>query len=226
MTNDQTSRQRFGLIATLPGEFFRRLRWRFGLRLYGVYVRTLVRAEVRHDFPDDFSLRAFTLDSEAELLSLAKRSELQLTPDFVHTALARGDVCSAIIYDDEIVAFDWSAFSATPARVVESVYVDFNQQCRYGYFAYTLPEFRGRHLFRIFLAAKDRYFIERGLTYSIAFIATDNLSSIHYAQANGNRRVGFAGFLQRGLLFIPFRTPGASHYDFRFFRPNLQDKPI
>jgi hypothetical protein len=219
MNDELTSRQRFGLLATIPGEIFRHLRWWFGLRFYGVYVRELHGDQPENiALPDGFYLRVFTLHDETELLRLAKRSELQLTSDFVHKALAKSDICSAIIHGDEIVAFDWSAFSVTPARVVESVYVDFNKQCRYGYFSYTLPEYRGRRLFKIFLPAKDRYCIERGLTHSIAFIATDNLSSIHYSRANGNRRVGFAGFLQRGSVFIPFRTWGARKYGFRFFR--------
>jgi hypothetical protein len=129
--------QRFGWWSVLPRELFRRLRWLIGLRCYGIYLREFSYREVCRDI-SDFSLKIFEPGQQAELLTLVKRPELNLTPEFVHAAMQRGDICSVIIHDNEIVSFDWSAFVA-PTPVEQSVFLEFGDGCRYAYFAYTLP---------------------------------------------------------------------------------------
>lgn len=211
-------RQRWGLAATLHSVIISHLRWWFGLRIYGIYARPLdMSADAEPTMPG-FSSRRFQRGDVEALIACANRLGLDMREEFVHDALEKGDVCDAILFEEEIVAYKWSAF--TPTHEVDGVFVGFGDNYRYGYKAFTLPEYRGHHLLRAFRHVRDRYcIVTRGRTHTISYIAVDNRSSIHYMISIGNRRIGFAGFLKRGPIFWPFRTPGARRHGFRFFMP-------
>ncbi|MBE7416617.1 MAG: hypothetical protein HS128_02515 [Ideonella sp.] len=195
-----------------------KLRWRLGLRIYGIYARPLQAGSASAPILPGFTSRRFeSADAEA-LLSCRGRLEEQLGEAFVRAALAKGDACEAILCDGEIVSFSWHAF--TPTHESEGVYVDFPKGMRYGYHAHTLPEYRGRHWPRLMTAVRDHYSRTRGATQTFAAIAVINRSSIRSSVGAGNRRVGFAGYLRRGRLFIPFRSPGARRLGIRFFLPD------
>jgi GNAT superfamily N-acetyltransferase len=162
-------------------------------------------------------VRLFAHGDERSLLAAAQDPELELTERFVRGALGKGDVCAAILVAGQIVSFSWSAFSPTHHR--DGVHVSFDSRHRYGYFAFTLPAYRGRHLPRLSVPHRDRYCVARGCTQSISFISIDNRSSIRMATANGSHRIGFAGYLKLGPIFVPFRTPGVRKQGFRFFKP-------
>lgn len=194
-----------------------RLRWRLGLRIYGIYARTLRVSDAPAPVLPGFAWRRFEAGDVEALLSCRQRVAAELDEAFVRTALAKGDACDAILHDGEIVSFLWQAF--TPTHDSEGVYVDFPRGTRYGYHAYTLPEFRGRHWARLIAAERDRYAVARGAARGIAYIRVDNLSSIRSALAAGSRRVGFAGYLRSGRFFVPFRSPGVRRLGVRFFQP-------
>lgn len=196
---------------------YRQLRWRFGLRICGIYARPLREDAAMDPVLPGFAHRIFESGDIDALLAYRRRAELELDEAFVRKAFAKGDACEAIVRDNEVVAFTWFAF--TPTHDSEGVHVGFAPGLRYGYHAYTLPEYRGRHWPRLFAPARDRYAIGRGCTHAIAFIAVDNLASIRSAVASGNRCVGYAGYFKRGRRFVAFRTPGVRRYDFRFYLP-------
>ena len=103
----------------------------------------------------------------------------------------------------------------------EGVYVDFGGNDRYGYKGLTLEEFRGQHLRRYYNRFTDAHCIARGRTHAIAFVDVSNHASIRSTTGMGNRRIGFAGYLKRGPLFIPFRTTAVRRRGFRFFVPRV-----
>lgn len=208
--------RRWGLHAAIHHAFTEWLRDVAGLPLFGIYARPLTAPTGPDPVDPGHVVRLFVQGDEHALLAAAKRPELELTPSFVRKAFGKGDLCAAILVDDQIVSFGWSAF--TPTHVHDGICVAFGSRQRYGYFAFTLPEYRGRHLQRLSVPHRDRYCIAQGCTQSIAYIAVDNRSSIQMATAIGNRLIGFAGYLKRGPLFIPFRTRGAREHGFHFFR--------
>ena len=214
---EPTYRERWGLVAAVHAAFFRCLRHRLGLRVYGIYARPLAPPKgLDHAMPS-FSYRLFEQGEAEALIARAKRHELDLPEIFVRNALAKGDVCDAILHDDAVVSYGWSAFS--PTHDSEGVYVGFGEKYRYGYKSFTLPEFRGRHLPRVFKPLRDGYCIARGCTHTVAFVAVDNRSSIRATLAQSYRRIGFAGYLKRGPIFWSFRTPGVRRCGFDFFVP-------
>jgi GNAT superfamily N-acetyltransferase len=216
LARDLSYRERWGLTATLRRKLIERLDWTAGFHIYGIYCRPMVAPARQDPVIPGYCARLFRRGDEQELLACAKRPELELDPAFVHAALGKGDVCAAVLRNGQIVAFDWTAF--TPTRVCDSVHVDFDRSFRYGYFAYTLPEYRGHHLARLVMPQRDRYILEQGRTLSIAYISVDNEASLRRSAALGSRRVGFAGYLKKGPVFVPFRTEGVREHGFRFFK--------
>jgi len=215
----QSYRERWGVLATWQSAVFYRLRHWLGLRIYGIYARPLALAAGPDPVMPGFSLRLFDNRDADQLVALAGSPDLELPEPLVRGALAKGDVCEAILCGDELVSYCWSAF--TPTHDEEGVYVGFGPSFRYGYKSFTLPEFRGLHLLRTFTPIRDRYCVtNRGRTHTIAFIALENRSSIRAAQATGYERVGIAGYLRRGSIFWPFGTCGARTRGFRFFLPD------
>jgi hypothetical protein len=193
------------------------LRWHLGLRICGIYVKELVPSSEPDPVIPDVTCRIFDKQSTEDLLAHVKDPGTNLSVKFVSSALAKGDVCEALICDGRIVSFKWHAFTRT--HDADGVYVEFGKNFRYVYHAFTLPEYRGRHWPRTFAVVGDRYCISRGCTHSIAFIAVGNRSSIRSALATGGRRIGYAGYFKRGPLFIAFRTSGPRRLGFRFFMP-------
>jgi hypothetical protein len=216
--NELNYRQRWGLRAAVRHALIERLSGVAGLHLYGIYARPIHVLTGPDPVVPGYVVRLFARGDEQALLAAARNPELELTEHFVRTALGKSDVCAAILVDGQIVSFSWVAF--TPTHVHDGVHVSFDTRDRYGYFAFTLPEYRGRHLLRLASPQRDRYCFDRGCTQGISYISVDNESSIQMATALGNRRIGFAGYLKLGPIFIPFRTPGVRERGFRFFRPH------
>ncbi|MGB7540719.1 MAG: hypothetical protein WBM28_01735 [Burkholderiales bacterium] len=215
--------ERWGPVAAVHATVFRILRWWLGLRVCGIYVRPLAPAKSPDPAIPGFSYRLFEQGEADALIARAKRPELDLPEIFVRNALDKRDACHAILYDEEVVSYVWSAF--TPTHDSEGVYVGFGDKDRYAYKALTLPEFRGRHLPRVFKSLRDGYGIARGCTHTIAFVAVENRSSIRSTAAQGYRRIGFAGYWKRGPFFAAFRTQGVRWRGFHFFVPLQEGAP-
>lgn len=207
-------RHRWGWLAAVQHQIVQRLSGSLGLRIYNIYTRPITPPVGPDPLVPGYTFRLYQAGDSAALLADAKRPELELTETFVSKAFGKGDVCEAILCNREIVSFTWAAFS--PTHDHDGVYIEFDGRHRYAYFAFTLPEHRGRHLPRQFKPLRDRHCIARGCTHSISYISVDNRSSIRSAQASGNQRVGFAGYLKRGPLFVAFRTPGVKRSGLRF----------
>ena len=212
---EQVYREQRSPWVVAHGAFFRRLRRWFGLRVYGIHSRQLKPPATAPE-REGFTYRVFQRDEVAELLSMIKHPELDLSKEFVYNAFAKGDACDAIIHNGEVISYSWLAFS--PTLDSDDVYVNFRSSDRYGYKALTLPEFRGQHLRQLFKPITDSYCIERGCTHAIAFIDVTNRSSLKLNLALGNRLVGYAGYLARGALFVPFRTLNVRRRGFSFSR--------
>lgn len=195
-----------------------RLRNAVGLHAYGIYTRALGELALAPPATDaGYRHRVFEAADQAALLACATDPRLDMDEAFVQDAFAKGDACVAVFDRTTLVSYEWMAF--TPTHHDQGVFVDFGPRYRYLYKAFTLPEFRGRHAIRLFKGSSDAYCLRRGRVATIAYIAIDNHSSIRYAMGVGNRRIGFAGYLKLGSVFIPFRTAGVRAEGFRFFMP-------
>lgn len=203
-------------IGLLVG-LFRRVCSVLGLRVCGIYSKPLTpSAETIPEIPG-LSFRLFGRDECEALISRSRRHELDMTGAFIRDALEKGDICATILADDAVVSYLWFAF--TPTHDYKGVHISFRESDLYCYKAFTLPEFRGRRLPRVFRILGERYCMARGATHAIAYIDIHNLPSIHAMTAQGGQRIGFAGYFRKGSLFLPFRTPGVRKRGIDFFLP-------
>src|SRR5512139_3150270 len=83
---------------------FHHLRRWLGIHIYGVYARPLVLPDSEPDLPE-FSDHIYEARDVEALLALTKRSELGMPEAFVRRALAKGDVCEAVLHKGEIVSY-------------------------------------------------------------------------------------------------------------------------
>jgi hypothetical protein len=211
--------ERWGLVNAVHSAIAWRLRQSLGLHVYGIYTRPLhMPAAEPPAEKQGYTHRLFEPADADVLLGCIGNPELQLDEAFVRTAFAKGDACSAVFHGTRLVSYHWMAFS--PTHDCAGVYVDFGPKHRYAYNAFTLAEFRGHHATRLFNLRSDAYCLRRGRLSTIAFIATDNQASIRSALGIGYRRIGFAGFLKLGPLFLPFRSAGVKSEGFRLFVPS------
>ena len=209
-------RQRWGLWAAIQAAVLWRLRKWFGFRVFGIYLRELKPSTENASADIGFSYRRFEHVDADELVAQFGRKELSLTEPFIRNALNRGSVCEAILHEGQIVSYGWSSFN--PTLDEDDVYIEFAASHRFGHNRFTLPEFRGHHLFRPYTEVREADWRARGCTHTIANIFVDNRPSIQSALAQGSRRIGLAGFLKFAGWFVPFRTPNVRRQGFRFFR--------
>ena len=152
---------------------------------------------------------------EGELMAASADEQLGLSADFVRSALARGDVCIGAFHDGRMVSYVWRSFTCAPHT--DGLWVRFRKPFRYGYKAFTLPEFRGRHLQDPLARLLDAYCIERGFAFSIGFVETHNYPSIASDERRGSRLLGWVGYLKLFGRTVTFRSPGAARCGFGFF---------
>lgn len=182
------------------------------LHVSAVMVRPLSGSLELPDLPGQFSVRIASRD---DLDRAMHDPRMDLDPGFVERALARGDFCSAVFDCERMVAYSWNAFGPTPHG--EDLCVDFDPPAGYSYKAFTHPDYRGRRLQNaVAWRARSRY-LERGRTMVLSFVDTHNLASLASSRHRPNEVVGFAGYLDLRSAILPFRSPGAKRYGFRFF---------
>lgn len=208
------NRERWGLPAAAFAAIIEILRSRLYIRIYGIYFRTHSLADSETSSDSAITYGIYDETNANELLMQAKRTELELSEEFVRQAIEKGDICSATLIDGDIVSYGWSSFSAT--HDTDGVYAVFPPGYRYGYKAYTLPEYRGRHLRDGTIPLRDKYCAERGCLHSLSYVAVDNYASMRGARRNEVTRVGFAAFYKKGSRFVSYHSSGVRRLGFRF----------
>ena len=202
--------RRWGWKCSLFLRIVSRLRKLAGLHLYRVGLRPLVWQERQLD---GISVR---IASPEELLQAASDPALDMHPDFVHSALARGDFAIGAFEGDRLVGYAWRTFTAAPD--VDGLWVRVDRPCHYLYKGFTLPSHRGRHIQVAIPLFSDRYFLARGYTSEVGIVDIANFASINNGKRLGRRKVGYAGYVKWFRRCIPFRTPAVKRLGLQFFK--------
>lgn len=151
-----------------------------------------------------------------EIRSYVDRAGLDLRSDSVDAALARGDVCVGAFVAHQLVSYSWRVFRG-PVPHNADWGVIWNPGLVYRYKALTLPEYRGLRINEALAKTVDRHLAKQGHEVGLSFVEMTNVSWMRTLTRKGRRRIGFAGYLQRFGLYIPFRTAGCGSYGFRFY---------
>ena len=186
-----------------------------GLHIYRVNKRPLGRHLGMPDLPSGITL---AIVPSGKLLDAAVDTGLDIDPNFVRAALARGDLAFGAFDGDRLIAYVWRSCTAAPHA--EGLWVRVDRPCYYAYKAFTLPSYRGKRIHIAVSLLCDKYFMERGYIAEVGFSEISNYPAIAAAKFLGRRRVGFAGYVKCWGRCIPFRTPGLKKLGFEFFEPN------
>ncbi len=158
----------------------------------------------------------YKLCEEAELLEWRSDLELELEPAKIAAAFGRGDGCVGAFLGERLIGYFWYSFSDTPHTV--DIWVRIPHCARYAYKALIRRSHRGRGLGQEMYERAGAICPLRGRSIGITFIYVDNLPSIRAAEKAGWRTIGFAGYLGKGRVFVPFRSLAVRCIDFRFFQ--------
>ena len=185
-----------------------------GIHLYRVNLRPLDRRFDPPALPGE--IRVGRVPPET-LIKAAQDPELAMDPEFVRAALERGDIAFGALDRGRLVSYAWRTFSAAPD--FHGLWVRVDRPYHYAYKAFTLPEYRGRHLHIAVSLLCDETFRSLGYLGEVGFSELSNYSSIAAADALGRRRIGYAGYLKWFGHCIPFRTRSLAKIGFEFFKP-------
>ncbi len=178
----------------------------------GVYSRPLDHFVALPELPAGLEFR---LASKEDLDRACDQPALKLSNDWVHDALARGDLCVASFEGDRMIGYSWLSFTTAPH--LHGLWAHFEKPYRYGYNSFVLPEFRGCRLSAYMGNHMNRYCLDQGFEQTIAFIECHNYASMASTRRRGGRRVGWAGYVRIFGRLWPFRSPGARRHRFGFF---------
>jgi ribosomal protein S18 acetylase RimI-like enzyme len=150
----------------------------------------------------------------AQLLPHCARAELELHPDAVCAAEARGETCVGALHDGALVGYVWYALA--PAPHFGGTWAEFDPRSVYMYKALVLPQWRGRGIAPALWLHEDERFARAGRDYAVTCIAVHNRASLGAARAAGYRGRGLVFTLQYGERLFLARTRGAARLEFRF----------
>lgn len=185
-----------------------------GLHLYRVNLRFLDRYPPAPILPE--GIRVCLVPPE-KLSESAEDPELEMDPEFVRAAIARGDLAFGVLKGERLVSYAWRTFSAAPDR--DGLWVKVDPPYHYAYKAFTLPAYRGKRLHVAVSLLCDDYFRARGYAGEVGYNEVTNFPIAAAAKYLGRRRIGFAGYLKWFGRRIPFRTPALKKIGFEIFEP-------
>ncbi len=107
---------------------------------------------------------------------VAAHPELEMSPDFVRDAYARGDLCYAITRNGEIASYGW--YSNRPTEIFDGLTFHFDTSFTYMYKGYTRPEFRGKRLHAIGMSRALDEVAHRGFSGLVSFVDRANAASL------------------------------------------------
>jgi hypothetical protein len=217
LENLQVDVNRWGWMRSLFIRVMSKLRRMIGLNIFRIGVRPLVRHPPEQNCPSGITLRIMQPD---ELLAASNDPDLDMLPDFVRRALARGDMAFGAFEGDLLVGYSWRTFTAAPH--FEGLWARVERPYFCGYKAFTRESHRGRRIHAAVALFSDAYLLERGYTAEVGFVDIANFPSLGVARHLGRRRIGYAGYVKWFGHCITFRTPAVKAIGAEFFDSGRQ----
>ena len=173
-----------------------------GLHIYRINVRPLAARSSEPHLPSGMTVG---IVPPQELFKAARDPDLDMDPDFVRDALARGDMAFGAFERGRLVGYTWRTFTAAPDR--DGLWARVSHPCQYSYKGFTGRSHRRKRIHVAITAFADTYLLWRGYAFEVGYLEIDNFASIGLADFMGRRKIGYAGYLRWFGRSIPFRTP-------------------
>jgi len=185
-------------------------------RFLKVYFFRITSRPLREQHYQPSGIRLRQVD-ETELLPYCGDPEMQLPAGHVRAAFARGDLCAAAFDGSRLAGYEWFAHGRAPH--VDSVWVEFAADARYGYKQFVRPQYRGRRIAAGLSTLVDDWHRRRDFTRALSMIDLGNGASWRSEARMGARTAGYAGYFLWFGRCITFRSRGARKLKFRLYSP-------
>jgi GNAT superfamily N-acetyltransferase len=186
----------------------------FGLRVFRLLCRDL-KADAGYAVGSGgIDLRQL---AESDVLLLCSDADLDLRPESVRAAYARGDLCIAALDGGRLVGYCWLAFEPLPH--LDGVWVGFGPDVAWTYKSLVRSSHRGRGIARLLYRYADERCRERGRSASIICVESHNSPSIAAARRAGYEDDGWSAYLARNSGLRAWLSPRARRRGVAFFRP-------
>jgi hypothetical protein len=157
---------------------------------------------------------------EERLRECAQDSANQMTPEFLRTAMARGDRCYALFDGGTLASYGW--YSDLPCALDEHFVLHFDPAWTYMYKGYTMPAYRGKRLHAVGMCRALRALTEEGQEGLISCVASNNFASLQSVTRMGYKIFGDVYMLRAGGRCFTYATPSCREYGFRVESPAAQ----
>jgi GNAT superfamily N-acetyltransferase len=184
---------------------------RRGVRLFKLLARP-VGADAP---PDPGALQPRVLD-EHDVLRLCHPS-LDLRPDAVRAAYARGDLFLGAFSADALCGYCWVAFRPLPH--LDGVWVRFSERVAWIYKSFVLPSHRGQGIAATLYRFAQRPAADRGCLRLAICMESRNRASVRAAQRAGFLDAGYGGYVRCGPLFRAWCSRPARNLGVEFLLP-------
>ena len=153
-----------------------------------------------------------------ELLAAASNPEVaaEMSVEFVHQAIDKGDDCYGIFDGPRLVSLGW--YSNQPTQLSDTLTLHFDRAWMYMYKGYTLKSHRGKRLHGIGMSRALYAYTERGYRGLISYVRSTNFESLRSTGRMGYRIFGDIYIAEAIGRPLTWATPGCAAYDFRVER--------
>jgi hypothetical protein len=158
--------------------------------MYYRVMQCLVFDEVPQRAPTLAETLHFTKLEKRDLLRFSQSASSELTPEFVHHALAKGDECYAILDGTNLASYGW--YSRQPTRTnCEDLTLHFDWvNYVYMYKAFTVERYRGQRLHAIGVTQSLMRFRSLGYKGLLCYVESNNFDSLKSSYRMGYRSCG------------------------------------
>lgn len=199
--------------AAATGRVRRALARRAGIRFFRFFSRDLAKRAAPNP-PPGITLQQL---SQADLLDLSGEGQLDLRPEAIRQAYARGDQCVGAVERGALAGYCWHA--SAPLPHLDGVWVRFRPSSGWVYKSFVRPTHRGRGIGAALYDAVGSLGAGRGLRGSLVCMESHNLPSIRAAIRAGYRPAGYGAYLVRAMPFATWCSPAAREHGVAFILP-------
>lgn len=155
--------------------------------------------------------------SEKELHGLSANAELDLTPEKIGMACARGDLCAAAYVNERLAGYCW--FSTAPLPHMDGVWVEYSPQVLWIYKSFVLPAYRGRGIAPALYGLASDLARGRDCTASLICVESHNAASVAAARRAAHLPAGMAAYRVTDASVAAWYGGALRAYGVRFYRP-------
>jgi hypothetical protein len=172
---------------------------------------SMVRAEFRID---ERHPPGRMLEAEEMRRYVADPANL-LSDAFIDDAARKGDRCYVLCEGDALMSYGW--YSTWPTRLTEMpghAVLHFDPAYAYMYNGFTRPEYRGRRLHAIGMAAALAECTKDGLKGLLSYVVSSNFASLKSCERMGYETFGHLVMVKVGARYVWHESAGCAKYAF------------